>query len=96
MQEEAIYEMRLTADEVLGLARGNTLRTEAVVEAAQGGLPIVGAEEDWLGARGIATHVIELTESEVAELADADFERINAVAQDAQDIAEKEGLGSFR
>ena len=95
MQEETIYEMRLTAEEALGLARGSTLRTEAVVEAAQDGLPIVGAQEDWLGARGIATYVIELTASEVAELAEADFHRVNAVAEFAQDIVRKEGLGGL-
>lgn len=95
MQEETIYEMRLTAEEALGLARGSTLRTEAVVEAAQYGLPIVGAQKDWLGARGIATYVIELTASEVAELGEADFHRVNAVAESAQDIVRKEGLGSL-
>ena len=92
MQEETIYEMRLTAEEALGLARGSTLRTEAVVEAAQDGLPIVGAQEDWLGARGIATYAIELTASEVAELAEGDFHRIMAMAESAQDIVEIEGL----
>ena len=95
MQEETIYEMRLTAEEVLELARGDVFRVEAVVEAAQDGLPIVGAQEDWLGARGITTYAIELRESEVAELAEADFHSIVAMAEAAQDIARREDLGSF-
>ena len=95
MLEETIYEMRLTAEEALGLARGSTLRAEAVVEAAQDGLPIAGSEEDWLGARGITTYVIELTASEVAELAEGDFHHVMAMAESAQDIVELEGLGDL-
>ena len=95
MQAETIYEMRLTVEEVLALARGRTLRTEALVEAAQDGLPIAGAEEDWLGARGITTYVIELTASEVTELAEGDFHRVMAMAESAQDIVELEGLGDL-
>ena len=53
MQEETIYEMRMTAEEVLELARGDIFRTEAVVEAAQDGLPLAGSEESWLSSRGI-------------------------------------------
>ena len=95
MQEETIYEMRLTTEEVLELARGDTLRTEAVVEAAQDGLPLAGSEESWLSRRGIIVHAIALTESEVAELAEGDFHRIMAMAEAAQDIVEIEGLESL-
>ena len=94
MQEETIYEMRLTAEEALGLARGSTLRAEAVVEAAKDGLPIAGSES-WLARRGITTYAITLTESEVAELAEGDFHRVMAMAEAAQDIVEIEGLGDL-
>ena len=92
MQNETLYEMRLTTEELLELARGDTLRSEAVVEAAQDGLPIAGEEESWLARRGITVHAISLTESEVAGLAEGRPRRIDAMAQDAQDIADREGL----
>ena len=95
MQQETIYEMRLTTEELLELARGDTLRTEAIVEAAQDGLPIAGSEESWLSSRGITVHTITITESEVAELAEGDFHRIIAMAEDAQDIVQIEGLESL-
>ena len=94
MQTETIYEMRLTTEEALGLARGSTLRTEAVVEAARDGLPIAGAES-WLARRGITTYAITLTASEVSELAEGDFHRVMAMAESAQDIVELEGLGDL-
>lgn len=93
MQNETIYEMRLTTEELLELARGDTLRSEAVVEAAQDGLPIQGETDDtWLTSQGITVHKILLTESEVAGLAESRPRRVDAMAQDAQDIADMEGL----
>ena len=92
VQDETIYEMRLTTEELLELARGDTMRSEAVVEAAQDGLPIAGEEESWLARRGITVHAITLTESEVAGLAEGRFHRILAMLEAARYIAEKEGL----
>ena len=92
VQNETIYEMRLTTEELLELASGDTLRSEAVVEAARDGLPIAGEGESWLARRGITVHAITLTASEVAELAEGDLERIYAISESAQDIADMEGL----
>ena len=92
VQNETIYEMRLTTEELLELARGDTLRSEAVVEAAQDGLPIAGEGESWLARRGITVHSITLTESEVAGLAEGRFHRVIAMSESAQDIADMEGL----
>ena len=93
VQNETMYEMGLTTEEVLELATGDFFRIEAVVEAARDGLPIEGETDDtWLTSQGITVHKILLTESEVAGLAEGRPRRIDAMAQDAQDIADMEGL----
>lgn len=93
VQNETMYEMGLTTEELLELAQGDIFRVEAVVEAARDGLPIEGeGDYAWLTNRGITIHAITLAESEVAELAEGDLERILAMSESAQDIADMEGL----
>ena len=93
MQNETMYEMGLTTEELLELAQGDVFRVEAAVEAARDGLPIEGeGDYAWLANQGITVHTIVLTEGEVAGLAEGRPLRIDAIFQDAQDIADREGL----
>lgn len=93
VQNETMYEMGLTTEELLELAQGDIFRVEAVVEAARDGLPIQGeGDYAWLANQGITVHTIVLAESEVAGLAEGRFHRILAMSESAQDIADREGL----